>query len=194
MANLAAQLIDNDNCGQDFRQQNPLVVQAYAGLIAYEPVYRATCLKDEAGDEASKSYCFVEAVTSTNTNSDGDSASNSNSSSSSTGSSADFYPYYTAIGLSMPQTASPTCTQCLKETMRIFASYAENEVQPLARTYLPCAVQVDKSCGNGFVSTDVKVGSVTSPNAAAGGVGAYIPKVSSLVMFVALMASVIGVS
>ncbi|KIW65014.1 hypothetical protein PV04_07306 [Phialophora macrospora] len=195
MANLATQLIDDANCGQDYRQQNPLVVQAYAGLVAYEPVYRATCLRDENGDTSSNSYCFVEAVTNTNTNSDGDSTSSSNStSSSSTGNSADFYPYYTAIGLSMPQTASPSCTQCLKETMRIFASYAENAVQPLAKTYLPCAVQVDKTCGSVFVSTDVKVGSVASPNAAAGGAGAYIPRVSSLVVSVGLIALAVGLS
>ncbi len=146
MNNIAAQLIDNKNCGQDYRQQNPLVMQAYAGLIAYEPVNRATCLKDEV----SKSYCFTEAST--------------NSSNA-----ADFYPYYTAVGLSMPQTAHPTCSQCLKDTMRVFAGYAENVIQPLSNTYLPCAVQVDKGCGNGFVSTDVKVGSAAKPNGATEG-------------------------
>lgn len=144
LSDLAAQLIDEKNCGQDYRQQNPLVVQAYAGLIAYEPVNRATCLKDEV----SKSYCFTEAST--------------NSSNP-----ADFYPYYTAIGLSMPQTARPTCSQCLKDTMQIFAGYAADAVQPLAKTYMTCATQVDKSCGSGFVSTSVQVGSVARPNAAA---------------------------
>ncbi|KAJ9615127.1 hypothetical protein H2200_001201 [Cladophialophora chaetospira] len=143
LGDLAAQLIDNKNCGQDYRQQNPLVMQAYAGLSAYEPVYRATCLRDEA----SKSYCFTEASTnSTNP--------------------ADFYPYYTAIGLNMPQTANPTCSQCLKDTMQIFAGYAADAVQPLANTYLTCATQVDKTCGSNFVSTAVKVGSVASSNAA----------------------------
>ncbi|OCT48677.1 hypothetical protein CLCR_04938 [Cladophialophora carrionii] len=191
MASLAAQLIDDANCGDDYNQQNPLVVQAHAGLVAYEPVYRATCLKDDSGttqdeDESSsnssnssssKPYCFVEATTNTN-------ASGSNS--------ADFYPYYTAIGLSMPSTARPSCSQCLKETMAIFASYAENAVQPLSKTYLTCALQVDKSCGSGFVSTDVEVGSVASPNAAAGP-GALIPSVSSLVMLVGFIPLVAGV-
>ncbi|ETI26443.1 hypothetical protein G647_03220 [Cladophialophora carrionii CBS 160.54] len=186
MASLAAQLIDDANCGDDYSQQNPLVVQAHAGLVAYEPVYRATCLKDDSGatqdeDESSSSsgkpYCFVEATTNTN-------ASGSNS--------ADFYPYYTAIGLSMPLTARPSCSQCLKETMGIFASYAENAVQPLSKTYLTCAAQVDKSCGSGFVSTNVEVGSVASPNAAAGP-GALIPSVSSLVMLVGFIPLVAGV-
>ncbi|EXJ56531.1 hypothetical protein A1O7_06875 [Cladophialophora yegresii CBS 114405] len=190
MATLAAQLLDHANCGDDYSQQNPLVVQAYAGLVAYEPVYRATCLKDGSqggegnADESTTTsstsssnlkqpYCFVEATTNANN-------------------SADFYPYYTAIGLSMPLTARPSCSECLKETMDIFASYAENAAQPLAKTYLTCAAQVDKSCGSGFVSTDVKVGSVESPNAAAG-MGAFSPSVLSLVVFVGLIALVVGV-
>ncbi|KIX92171.1 uncharacterized protein Z520_12164 [Fonsecaea multimorphosa CBS 102226] len=146
MSNLASQLIDNANCGQDYKQQNPLVSQAYAGFLAYEPIYRATCLKDQS----TGNYCFSEAIT--------------NSSNA-----ADFYPYYTAVGLSMPQSARPTCSQCLKETMEIFAGYAENAAQPLAKTYLPCASQVDQGCGSGFVNTQVKAGSVASSNAAIGG-------------------------
>jgi hypothetical protein len=146
MTSLASQLISDQNCGKDYSQQNPLVVQAYAGLVAYEPVYRATCLRDAA----TNSYCFSEAST--------------NSSNP-----ADFYPYYTAVGLNMPQMASPSCSQCLQDTMSIFAGYAASAVQPLSRTYLSCAAQVDKSCGSAFVSTNVKAGSVANPNAAAGG-------------------------
>ena len=161
MNNLASELISNANCGADYRQQNPLVMQAYAGLIAYEPVYRATCLKDEI----SSSYCFSEAIT--------------NSSNS-----ADFYPYYTAVGLNLPDTVRPTCSQCLKDTMQIFAGYAENKVQPLARTYLTCAAQVDKSCGSQFVSTPVKAGSVATPNTAT---GRLIPSsLSAIVLTMAL--------
>ena len=142
MAKLASELLQDANCGQDYRQQNPLVLQAYNGLVAYEPVYRATCLKSsDTGD-----YCFTDAST--------------NSSNS-----ADFYPYYTAVGLSLPTTANPTCSQCLKDLMGIFAGYATSTIQPLSRTYLGSAQQVDKGCGSGFVSTDVKVGSV-SANAA----------------------------
>ncbi|KIW22747.1 uncharacterized protein PV07_11013 [Cladophialophora immunda] len=146
LSSLASQLIDNANCGEDYKQQNPLVSQAYAGFLAYEPIYRATCLKDQS----TGNYCFSEAIT--------------NSSNA-----ADFYPYYTAVGLSMPETARPTCSQCLQETMQIFAGYAENAAQPLAKTYLPCATQVDQSCGSGFVNTQIKAGSVASSNAAIGG-------------------------
>src|SRR5271170_7473641 len=46
LQSIAHDLISSDNCGADFKQQNPLVAQAYAGLMAYEPIYRATCLRD----------------------------------------------------------------------------------------------------------------------------------------------------
>ncbi|KIW83174.1 hypothetical protein Z517_02419 [Fonsecaea pedrosoi CBS 271.37] len=170
LSNLASQLIDHANCGEDYKRQNPLVSQAYAGFLAYEPVYRATCLKDQS----TGGYCFSEAITN---------ASNP----------ADFYPYYTAVGLSMPETARPSCSQCLKKTMEIFAGYATNAVQPLAKTYLPCANQVDKSCGSGFVDTQVKVGTVTSSNAAVGGRGREaIPSSSLLVITAMVVVSLVG--
>ncbi|OAP63937.1 hypothetical protein AYL99_03164 [Fonsecaea erecta] len=163
LGNLASQLIDNANCGQDYKKQNPLVSQAYAGFLAYEPIYRATCLRDQG----TGNYCFSEAIT--------------NSSNA-----ADSYPYYTALGLSMPQTARPTCSQCLKETLQIFAGYAENAAQPLAKTYLPCANQVDQSCGSGFVNTQVKAGSVTSTNAA---IEERKPSLRSLLFVTTLLAA-----
>jgi len=144
MANIAAELIDDSNCGQDYQQENPLVTQAYAGLVAYEPLYRATCLRDSA----TNNYCFAEAITN---------ASDP----------ADAYPYYTALGLSLPASATPTCSQCLQQTMGIFAQYARSEAQPLAGTYLGCASQLDAGCGPGFVDTAVKVGSVSTTSAAA---------------------------
>jgi hypothetical protein len=143
-ADLASELLDDAHCGQDYKLQNPLVMQAYAGLVAYEPVYRATCLKDAA----TGSYCFDDAITNATDQ-------------------ADAYVYYTALGIAMPTTARPTCSPCLRDTMRIFAGYAADAAQPLARTYLGGAGQIDAACGTAFVATDVKVGSVSDPNAAA---------------------------
>ncbi|KAK5341736.1 hypothetical protein LTR98_002530 [Exophiala xenobiotica] len=137
MTNLASQLIDADNCGQDFKAENALVSQAYAGLIAYEPVYRATCLHDSI----TGGYCFSQAITNTTNQ-------------------ADSYPYYSALGLSMPTDARPTCSQCLKDTMTIFAGYAQDTKQPLSNTYLTSANQIDAGCGAGFAELDIKIGSV----------------------------------
>lgn len=72
--------------------------------------------------------------------------------------------------------------------MQIFAGYAENAIQPLAKTYLPCAQEVDAGCGAGFVATDVQVGSVSAPNDAAG----LMPTASVPVVLAALMAFWIG--
>ncbi|KIV91793.1 hypothetical protein PV10_06296 [Exophiala mesophila] len=143
LAGIARDLIDSRNCGSDFSRQNPLVMQAYNGLIAYEPVYRATCLKNTV----TGTYCFTEAIlNSTNP--------------------TEFYPYYTAIGMSLPATIQPSCTECLRNVMEVFASYAEDATQPLAKTYLPCANQVTAHCGADFARTDVQVGSLMAQNKA----------------------------
>lgn len=55
MSRLAQDIRKQSNCGQDYTDQNPLVIQAYNGLIAYEPLYRAGCLKSATG-----SYCMLE--------------------------------------------------------------------------------------------------------------------------------------
>jgi hypothetical protein len=54
MATYARSLKLDNNCGDDFRAQNPLVVQAYQGLLAYEPLYHAGCLK---AISSTGSYC-----------------------------------------------------------------------------------------------------------------------------------------
>lgn len=133
MSSIASQLISVDNCGSDYAQQNPLVMQAYSGLKAYEPVYQATCLKDKTTDK----YCFTEAMTkSSNTD--------------------DSYPYYTAVGLALPVGSRPTCNTCLQQTMQIFSGYAVQKDQPLSQTYLNCAVQVNSGCGQTFANTQVQ--------------------------------------
>jgi hypothetical protein len=50
MDSIAAQLVSNDNCGQDLQEQNPLVVAALTGLQNYYLYYGAGCLKDNATD------------------------------------------------------------------------------------------------------------------------------------------------
>jgi hypothetical protein len=150
MTDLAQQLILNENCGQDFVNQQPLVLQAYNGLIAYEAVYRATCLKISADNQ----YCFSKAVSTSNN-------------------SADIYPYLTAIGLNMPAGSKPTCSACLKQTMAIYPEYAVRAEHPLAETYLSCAKMVDDTCGQSFADLGVQVGSVSNgmANAKQGGQG-----------------------
>ena len=134
MSSLASQLVDPSNCAADFKQQNSLVMQAHAGLIAYEPVYRATCVKSNT----TNNYCLADAITNQDNPSDP-------------------YPYYSALGISLPAASRPTCGQCLQDTMRVFAGYAADKSQPLATTYMATAQQVDIGCGPRFANVSVPI-------------------------------------
>jgi len=53
MASLARQIQSPNNCAADLQNQNPMVVQAYTGFVAYQSLYHAGCLlNDDTG-----SYC-----------------------------------------------------------------------------------------------------------------------------------------
>ena len=56
----------------------------------------------------------------------------------------------------MPGAIRPTCDTCLKDTMNIFASTAQNRSQPISQTYVTAAQQVDLSCGPNWVQESVK--------------------------------------
>jgi hypothetical protein len=132
MASLAQDIQQEYNCGSDLHMQNPMVMQAYNGLLAYQPLYRAGCLTDEDGQ-----YCFANAVTNT---------------SAPTGS----YIYYLPLGEQLPAGTQPTCNGCLQQTMSIFNSAAGNSSMPISGDYVSAAQQVDTSCGSQFVEASVQ--------------------------------------
>lgn len=141
MDKFASELISSTNCQDDYQKQNPLVIQAYSGLKAYEPLYQSTCLKDKTTNK----YCFVEAMDSSNAD--------------------DTYAYYTALGFQLPPASKPTCSSCLQQTMGLFAGYAIQKDQPLSQTYLDCATKVNGACGQDFASTQaVPASKVVSTN------------------------------
>lgn len=131
MSALAVQIRNDANCGQDYADQNPLVMQAYNGLISYAPLYQAGCLKDDQGN-----YCFANAVTNTSSPSDP-------------------FPYYLPLGFSLPGGSRPTCSSCLQQTMNIFAAAASNLSQPVSSDYNSAAVQIDQVCGPTFINSSV---------------------------------------
>jgi hypothetical protein len=50
MASLARQMQSPDNCAADLQNQNPTVMQAYTGFVAYPSLYHAGCLlNDDTG-------------------------------------------------------------------------------------------------------------------------------------------------
>ena len=134
MGSLAQQLRLDANCGADYTLQNPTVRQAYNGLVAYDPLYKAGCEKDE-----SSNYCFAAAIT--------------NSSSPS-----DSYIYYLPLGVSLPGGSQPTCSGCLKNTMSVFNAAAMNKSQPINGDYASAAQLIDLGCGPGFVNATVPQG------------------------------------
>lgn len=52
MASFAREIREETNCAVDYANDNPSVLQAYNGLIAYQPLYQAGCLRDVEGN-----YC-----------------------------------------------------------------------------------------------------------------------------------------
>ena len=118
--------------------QNPMVLQAYNGLVAYQPLYHAGCLTDTGGN-----YCFANAVT------------NSSAPTSS-------YIYYLPLGVQLPAGTRPACNLCLQNTMAVFASAASNSSMPLSGDYPNAAQQVDVTCGPTFVEASVHMTSAAS--------------------------------
>lgn len=133
MTSFAQQLRSSNNCEQDWQRQNHLVTQAYNGLVAYEPLYQAGCLKDK-----DQNYCFTDAITNT-------------------ASPSDSYIYYLPVGIPLPGASKPSCTKCLLGTMSIFQDAASNRSQPVTSNYVDAAQMIDIACGPTFVNTTLPV-------------------------------------
>ena len=114
--------------------QNPVVMQAYNGFMAYDPLYKAGCLKDLDG-----TYCYAEAATNATPSSG--------------------YVYYLPLGVPLPSSTRPTCSKCLRDTMSVFSTYAAKSKQALSTDYSAAAQQVDISCGPRFVEATVQTSS-----------------------------------
>ncbi len=126
---LATNMTDSANCGADYKLGNSIVVQAYLGMIAYQPLYTASCLKSRD----TGAYCFASVITNLTTPSN-------------------VYFYYLPLNISLPGSSIPSCSWCLQQTMAVFRSASANRKMPIANTYLSAAQQVDTICGPGFVN------------------------------------------
>jgi hypothetical protein len=136
MTNLASEMIKTENCGDDYNAGNSVVQGTYQDLMAYEPVYRATCLTNPD----TKDYCFVDAVQNTT-------APN------------DYNVYFIPVGTPLTKSGVLTCNECLQASMDIFAQWAKVNNQALDTTYVPSAKVVNKYCGANFANTNITVGS-----------------------------------
>jgi hypothetical protein len=132
MSKYATQLKSTDNCGADYQQQNPIVTQAYEGLVSYSVMYQAGCLKSVNG-----SYCFADAITGISPV-------------------ADSYLYYLPLGTGLPINAKPSCSYCVQNIMSLYQGAASSSSQPVSKTYKAASQQINNLCGSGFVNPTVK--------------------------------------
>ncbi|OJJ47897.1 hypothetical protein ASPZODRAFT_30742, partial [Penicilliopsis zonata CBS 506.65] len=141
LTDFASNLVEDSACGQDYELGNPVVKEAYRSMVAYEPVYRATCLINPSTED----YCFVDAALNTSNI-------------------ADYYVYFLPLGTALTSSNHPTCNKCLQADMTVFSEWAEVKGQPLTSVYLAAAAQVDERCGDDFATTNITVASKASIN------------------------------
>ncbi len=141
MSSFAINIRSPSYCEDDFNRQNPIVRQAYNGLLAYDVLYRASCLHAQptASNNESSDYCFADAVTNTSAPTDS-------------------YIYYLPLGIPLPAGTQPTCDQCLKDTMGVFETQAGNQSQPISFVYAQGAQLINQQCGPNFVNQSVPSG------------------------------------
>lgn len=132
MTTLATNLTSSSNCGSDLAAQNPLISQAHIGLLAYKPLYTASCLRNPS----TSSYCYADAITN---------ATNP----------TDSYIYYLPLNTSLPGGSQPTCGACTKDTMNVFEAATSDRKSAIAGTYGTAAMQVNVQCGPGFVNSSL---------------------------------------
>ncbi|KAI1488059.1 hypothetical protein F5X96DRAFT_108187 [Biscogniauxia mediterranea] len=126
---LARDLISDDNCGQDYRDENALVMQAYRGMTIYNVVYKATCLTDPE----TSAFCYANAVTNSTT------ASN-------------VFLYYLPYNSTLRDSAAPACDSCTSQTMGIYQAATSDRSSGIAYTYQSAAEHINSICGSGFVN------------------------------------------
>ncbi len=119
-------------CKNDLSLQNPVVTQAYNGLIAYDTLYAASCLTSST----TGNYCYADAV------------ANSSAPTSS-------YIYYLPLGHVTTRRRATACTECLKDTMSIFVAAADHKQSNFRNNYAQAAQVVDLTCGPSFVEAGV---------------------------------------
>jgi hypothetical protein len=132
MAQYASNITTSSACATDLKNQNPLITYAHLGLLAYQPLYRASCLKNPA----TSSYCFADAITNAS-------------------SPADSYIYFLPLNTTLVGGSQPTCDACLKETMAVFEAATSDRSSALASDYVSAAMQVNVNCGPGFVNASL---------------------------------------
>ncbi|KAK4196517.1 hypothetical protein QBC40DRAFT_313214 [Triangularia verruculosa] len=128
-AQLAQNFTSMDNCGADYENGTPAMVNTYKAMVAYAPIYSVGCLRDEN----TSAYCFANAVA--NTTSRGNTY------------------LYTLLPFnkSLPGSSVTTCDECTRQTMNIYQASTADRRQQISLTYESAAKQINLVCGPSFV-------------------------------------------
>ena len=98
-------------------------------MKAYRMLYSAGCLQDPD----SQTYCYARAVTNLTVP---DNA----------------YIYFLPFNMTLPGSASPSCSWCVQNTMDIFQAASADRSQLVSYTYPPAAELLNSICGPEFVN------------------------------------------
>jgi len=129
MAAFASNITSQSACATDLSSQNPTIQQARLGLLAYRPLYSASCLRNPS----TSAYCFADAITNSSNPTDS-------------------YIYFLPLNISLVGGSQPTCDSCLRNTMSVFEAASSDRSSALASDYVSAAMQVNVNCGPNFVN------------------------------------------
>lgn len=135
-----------DSCAIDIAAENDLALSTLTALKGYGPMFDAACQTDPT----TNTYCYVNAVHSSNP--------------------SDQYFYQLPLGISVPNTSTPSCSSCTKSVMNVYAAaYPESEA--LQKTYTNAQKLADDACGNGYAPTVAVSAQSSALSSASSGAG-----------------------
>ncbi|KAK0203449.1 hypothetical protein DFS33DRAFT_1383701 [Desarmillaria ectypa] len=127
-------------CEADIADNNSNAIDTLASLQAYSTMYTAACLTDPTTD----TYCYVNAVH----NSDP----------------SDLYFYELPLGISVPNSSTPSCSACTKSLMTVYADGLDNSstsglLDDLRKSYPAAQELATGNCGSDYARTVAAVAS-----------------------------------
>ncbi|KAK9457607.1 hypothetical protein V1511DRAFT_455396 [Dipodascopsis uninucleata] len=139
MTDYAGEMLSPETCLDDYMLQNPQVVNAYNGFMAYSMMYWASCLRSANG-----SYCFVDSMyggpTTFRTS----------------------FLYFLPLGYTYPSAAgAPSCSKCTSSIMKIFNRFTGNKSYAITDTYKSASKVINEKCGAIFVPASLSSANTT---------------------------------
>ncbi|KAH9471758.1 hypothetical protein MJO28_002399 [Puccinia striiformis f. sp. tritici] len=162
-------------CGKDLEKHNSLALQALSGLSNYKLMREVACLTTQDTPAKSKSLSAQNpgqnlsqnalagqqtASGLVKTNSTGQPAERSarycfeDAMSSQTPD--DLYYYYLPLGTSLPSGTQPSCNDCTRAIMKLYAPLSSNKDLTLYDTYPSARTMTNSRCGPGFAAMPLK--------------------------------------